>query len=87
MFLFPESYFDDQSSIADVSDISLEEYLDKDNTNIFSDPESEWNPKLKSDIQQMNITDSRPESDQPKESVFNRPYKIPVMSYESLDDI
>lgn len=73
---------DDQNSIAGISDVSLDD-LDKER-NIFSDPESEWNPTLL--INNQNSSDSRPESDQPNISLFNKPYKIPSMSYENFDD-
>lgn len=79
--------FDDQSSIAGISDISLEDFLDKENTNIFSDPESEWNTNITNDSESFEATDLRPESDQPQDSIFNKPYTIPVLSYENIDEI
>lgn len=63
---------DDQHSLEGLSDISLEEdFLDKDGSNIFSDPESEWGMG-KSAVVQIETTssppDSRPEVDQPSTS-------------------
>lgn len=76
-----------------MSDISLEDFNDRENINIFSDPESEWNGTLnseKSEPESFNTPDSRPESDQPQtndQPSYMRPYKIPTMSYEHLDEI
>lgn len=88
-----DSYFDDQCSLTGLSDISIEDFNDRENINIFSDPESEWNGTLnseKSEPESFNTPDSRPESDQPQandQPSYMRPYKIPTMSYEHLDEI
>lgn len=62
-----------QQSLENLSDISLDDDI-LDNSNIFSDPESEWGmEKSKQEQQQQqqpcNPPDSRPEVDQPSLSI------------------
>ncbi|XP_046748068.1 1-acylglycerol-3-phosphate O-acyltransferase Pnpla3 isoform X1 [Diprion similis] len=63
---------EDQHSLEDLSDISLEDdFLDKEGSNIFSDPESEWGMGKSAVVQMEPISsppDSRPEVDQPSTS-------------------
>lgn len=61
------------------SECSLEDFLDKETSNIFSDPESEWNDaSYKVEEPEDEIQHLRPECEQPK-------YKIPSFTYEQLD--
>nr|XP_050863968.1 patatin-like phospholipase domain-containing protein 2 isoform X1 [Vespula vulgaris] len=58
-----------QQSLENLSDISLDDDI-LDNSNIFSDPESEWGmEKSKQEQQPCNPPDSRPEVDQPSLSI------------------
>lgn len=45
---------------------SLEDLLERDTANLFSDPESEWNVgyKVEEPEDDIQLTDLRPESDQ-----------------------
>ncbi|XP_044735220.1 1-acylglycerol-3-phosphate O-acyltransferase Pnpla3 isoform X4 [Chrysoperla carnea] len=63
-----EYYYEDDNSLAGVSDISLEEIIERESANIFSDPESEWNASSSVKVtipEDINLPDLRPESDQP----------------------
>lgn len=57
---------DDRSSCEESSQYSLEDLLERDTSNIFSDPESEWNLscKVEEPEDDLHLTDLRPESDQ-----------------------
>ncbi|XP_012268205.1 patatin-like phospholipase domain-containing protein 2 isoform X3 [Athalia rosae] len=65
---------EDQHSLEGLSDVSLEDdLLDKDGSNIFSDPESEWGMGKSAVIHLESPSsppDSRPEVDQPSTSNF-----------------
>lgn len=57
---------DDRYSYDDCSQYSLEDLLERDTSNLFSDPESEWNLtyKVEEPEDDIRLTDLRPESDQ-----------------------
>lgn len=57
---------DDRSSFDGSSLYSLEDLLERDTANLFSDPESEWNVgyKVEEPEDDLQLTDLRPESDQ-----------------------
>lgn len=58
------SYLNERRQSSDeVSEFSLEDLLDGDAANIFSDPESEWNSPYKVEEPEDDL---RPESDQPE---------------------
>lgn len=79
---------DRRSSSEELSEYSLEDILDRDTSNIFSDPESEWNPPYKAEEpeDEMQITDLRPESDQPSQcEKYTGEYKIPSYTYQHLE--
>lgn len=69
----------------DGENYTIEDILEADSSNIFSDPESEWTgtckieepPEDDDDLNSFN-SDIRPESE--------RNYKIPSFSYEEIDD-
>ncbi|KAF2905969.1 hypothetical protein ILUMI_00200 [Ignelater luminosus] len=83
----------DEASIEGMSEYSLEDILDRDTSNIFSDPESEWTGtfKIEEPEDELSIpeqtTDTRPESDQPAyyDSVCRKPYRIPSFNYDDLE--
>lgn len=85
-----EMYLEDQCSITGLSDVSMEDLNEIENVNFFSDPESEWNASLNS-TEKSDRLDSRPESDQPSllqsSPAYMKPYKVPTMSYENLDEL
>lgn len=56
----------EENSCDDLSQLSLDDLLERDTANIFSDPESEWNVsyKVEEPEDDMHLTDLRPESDQ-----------------------
>ncbi|XP_065159937.1 patatin-like phospholipase domain-containing protein 2 isoform X2 [Atheta coriaria] len=76
------------------SDIDDEYVADRDTSNIFSDPESDWTGTYKVEMPDddddddldddsngtMMGNDTRPESDRP----IKRPYIVPAMSYDDL---
>lgn len=82
-------YLEDQCSITGLSDVSMEDLNEAENINIFSDPESEWNASLNTTETSQEL-DSRPESDQASlldsSPAYMKPYKVPAMSYENLDE-
>lgn len=57
---------DDRCSYEGSSVYSLEDLLERDTSNLFSDPESEWNVtyKVEEPEDDIQLTDLRPESDQ-----------------------
>lgn len=62
-----ESRYSDRNHerLENLSDVSLEDDV-PDNSNIFSDPESEWGMEKKPEqVQATKSPDSRPEVDQP----------------------
>jgi hypothetical protein len=60
---FTEKCEDDRMSLTG-SESSLVNSVLGDNTNIFSDPESEWQATSPTSVQGEKCPDSRPESDQ-----------------------
>ncbi|KRT85813.1 hypothetical protein AMK59_2297, partial [Oryctes borbonicus] len=53
-------------SIAELSEYSIDDIHDRDNCNLFSDPESEWTGTLRvEEPDDEDVSDLRPESDQP----------------------
>ncbi|XP_017775894.1 PREDICTED: patatin-like phospholipase domain-containing protein 2 isoform X2 [Nicrophorus vespilloides] len=71
---------DRSRSMAELSEYSIEDILDKDTSNLFSDPESEWVGTYKIDEPDDFFSDARPESDQPD---LSKPYVIPSMSFDT----
>lgn len=64
---------DDNNSLAGVSEISLEEILERDSTNIYSDPESEWNSTNKFDNLLTSTAIETPDNDDSNSSDLLRP--------------
>lgn len=79
-------------SFLDMSEYILEDILDGD-TNIFSDPESEWTGTFKVEEPEdeqypTDGSDLRPESDQPNQTSreYNLSnYKMPPMTYQGVN--
>ncbi|XP_025262160.1 patatin-like phospholipase domain-containing protein 3 isoform X1 [Camponotus floridanus] len=61
-------YNENQQNIENLSDASLEDDI-LNSTNIFSDPESEWEME-KEEVEALKSPDSRPEVDQPSTSLL-----------------
>ncbi|KAJ8922499.1 hypothetical protein NQ315_007529 [Exocentrus adspersus] len=89
-----ESSWTVQQAIGDdMSEYTLEDILDCDSSNIFSDPESEWTGTCKveepeDELYMTNRHDLRPESDQPNQSSKEdivKGYKISPVTYEELN--
>lgn len=76
-------------SLAEVSEYSLEDILDKD-TSLFSDPECEWTGTFKVEEPEDDVSisdsknDSRPESDQPMSIIDSSPnnYRLSFVADE-----
>ncbi|XP_008191795.1 patanin-like phospholipase domain-containing protein atgl-1 isoform X1 [Tribolium castaneum] len=78
-----QMYLDERrKSLAEMSEYSLEDLLDKDTSNLFSDPESEWTGTYRieepEDEDEMPTADLRPESDQPS---YLRTTTIPSFTF------
>lgn len=74
----------ESGSCEELSQSSQDDILDKDSTNIFSDPESEWNtPAYKVDEPEDEMTLLKPECEQASNRY--KDYKIPAYTYEKLD--
>ncbi|XP_044254020.1 patanin-like phospholipase domain-containing protein atgl-1 isoform X1 [Tribolium madens] len=76
-------YLDERrKSLAEMSEYSLEDLLDRDTSNLFSDPESEWTGTYKieepEDEDVIPTADLRPESDQPS---YLRTTTIPSFTF------
>ncbi|XP_068908332.1 patatin-like phospholipase domain-containing protein 2 isoform X2 [Tenebrio molitor] len=76
-------------SLAEMSEYSLEDLVDRDTSNLFSDPESEWNGTYKieepedDDDDLLPTADLRPESDQPEQlSAYMRTCPVPSFTYQ-----
>lgn len=85
---YPSSSIDNRRrSLDESSEYSVDEILDQDNSNLFSDPESEWTATFKieepEEDQAENQTDSRPESDQPEQNRFVKKYGVPSFVFDS----
>lgn len=82
-----ESSWTVQQTIGDhMSEYLLEDILDSDSCNIFSDPESEWTGTCKveepEDEMYPDGTDLRPESDQPNLPSRDYSYKMSPMTFQ-----
>ncbi|CAH0560431.1 unnamed protein product [Brassicogethes aeneus] len=82
----------DYESMDDVSEYSLEDILEGDACNVFSDPESEWMGQCKveepEDEQMQTSNDLMPESEQSSSTLdpkYYRKYDIPTITYEDVD--
>ncbi|RZC41980.1 Patatin domain containing protein [Asbolus verrucosus] len=82
-------YLDERrKSLTEMSEYSLEDLLDKDTSNLFSDPESEWTGTYKieepdDDDDLISATDLRPESDQPEQYAnCMKTYTIPSFTFQ-----
>lgn len=87
-----ESTWTQQTVNDHMSDYALEDVLDQDSSNIFSDPESEWTGAVKieepeDDLYSLEDGDLRPESDQPNQTSKEhlKDYKLAKLTYENVD--
>lgn len=80
-------YLDERRKSLAESEYSLEDLLDKDTSNLFSDPESEWTGTYKieepEDDYEIPSADLRPESDQPEQLPgYLRTTTIPSFTFQ-----
>lgn len=73
-----------------MSEYVLEDILDSDSCNIFSDPESEWTGTCKveepeDEMYPSDGTDLRPESDQPNQPSREYSYKMSPMTFQGIN--
>lgn len=88
--LLSDTYLEERRrSLAEMSEYSLEDLVDRDTSNLFSDPESEWNGTYKieepedDDDDLLPAADLRPESDQPEQlSAYMRTCPVPSFTYQ-----
>ncbi|XP_063914547.1 patatin-like phospholipase domain-containing protein 2 isoform X1 [Zophobas morio] len=82
-------YLDERRrSLGETSEYSLEDLLDKDASNLFSDPESEWTGTYKieepeDDDDLIPTTDLRPESEQPEQPIYVRACTVPSFTFQN----
>lgn len=65
---------------------SLSEFIDKDSSALYSDPESEWNGAIKVEEPEDELYHLQPESEQSSEttSIHAKDFRIPGFTYDEM---